>query len=194
MSAGNGVVAAIKDDHRELERMFDRLADRPDAALLAEMSALFLAHGKAEEAEVYPKMLERGGPDDKEEVFHGVEEHREAEELLRKLQGISPGGPGFKAALKKFVDAVSHHVEEEESEVLPALDRKMDAAESARAEKAFRAAEAAEKKRLSTTSGRDLDVMTKEELIAQANLKGLRATASSTKDELKTELRAALHP
>ncbi|WP_067825961.1 hemerythrin domain-containing protein [Actinomadura kijaniata] len=189
----NAVVAAIKNDHRTLERMFDQLRKNPDEKTLAEMSILFVAHGKAEEAEVYPKLAVKS-PEDKGDVFHGVEEHREAEEHLRALQAAEPGTEDFTARLEKFVESVDHHVEEEESSILPELNQALTEDEAARVAEAFHQAEEAEKTRLAATSGRDLDAMSKEELVAQAERQGLTGVSSRTKDELKTELHAALNP
>jgi hemerythrin superfamily protein len=194
MNAGErDVVTAIKDDHRTLERMFEQLSKNPDERLLAQMSTLFLAHGKAEEAQVYPKLAQEA-PEDKDEVFHGVKEHREAEKLLRDLQGEKPGTKAFEQALKKFVESVDHHVEEEESDLLPKLEEELTATESQRLAEAFHKAEEAETQRLEATSGRDLDVMLKEELLAQAELMGVEGAAGKSKDELKTELHRVLHP
>jgi hemerythrin superfamily protein len=115
------VVTLITKDHRELEKLFGRLkkerGKRPE--LLETMAAMFIAHSRAEEEKVYPAIAKEAG--EKQEVHHGVEEHKEAEGLLRRLQKTDPKSSDFDDRLAEFVDAVTHHVEEEEGEILPGL-------------------------------------------------------------------------
>ncbi|GAA3753981.1 hemerythrin superfamily protein [Spinactinospora alkalitolerans] len=114
-------ITLIKQDHRDMEEMFDRLSRNRDerSRLLPEMAARFLAHSRAEEQQVYPVVAREAG--ERKEVHHGAEEHHEAEAMLRRLQETDPGSAQFDDRLKEFVDAVKHHIEEEESEVLPGL-------------------------------------------------------------------------
>ncbi len=114
-------VTLILKDHRTMEELFDRLQSEPDQRprLLEEIEAILTAHSRAEEDEVYPAAAEAAG--EGPEVRHGTEEHQEAEELLRKLKDCDPKSREFDKRCKEFVDAVKHHVEEEESDVLPGL-------------------------------------------------------------------------
>src|SRR4051812_28747936 len=109
-------------DHRDIEMIFEKLKVQPEnrPALVAELAAKFVAHARAEEAEVYPE-LAKAAPSEAPEVHHGIEEHHEAEELLAKLMADDPDKPEFLVILQKMVAAVGHHVEEEESEILPSL-------------------------------------------------------------------------
>ncbi len=114
-------VTLIMKDHRTMEELFDRLQSEPDRRprLLEEIEAILTAHSRAEEDEVYPAAAEAAG--EGPEVRHGTEEHQEAEELLRKLKDCDPQGREFDRRCEEFVDAVKHHVEEEESDILPGL-------------------------------------------------------------------------
>jgi hemerythrin superfamily protein len=120
-------VDAITQDHRLMESLFEdcrtNKAARP--ALVAEIKARLSAHSAAEEEKVYPA-LAKAEPGEAEEVHHGVEEHREAEQLLARLEATDPDGPEFDKALRDFVAAVAHHVQEEESEILPSLEEAVD--------------------------------------------------------------------
>ncbi|WP_119729919.1 hemerythrin domain-containing protein [Thermomonospora amylolytica] len=117
------VITLITKDHRAMEKLFDRLASdrgrRPE--LVREMSAMLIAHSRAEEERVYPAIAEEAG--EKGEIEHSEEEHKEAEETLHRLEGIDPGGPDFDQCLEELVTAVKHHIEEEEGEILPALKK-----------------------------------------------------------------------
>jgi hemerythrin superfamily protein len=122
-------ITLIKNDHRILETLFGMLQDpqRDRPALVAEVEARLTAHSWAEEEKVYPALV-IAEPGEAPEVYHGVEEHHEATELLYKLKLADPTSADFDTALQKFVDAVKHHVEEEESEILPDLAEAVDRA------------------------------------------------------------------
>lgn len=116
------VVSIIKQDHRLMERLFERMRSEKErrAALVRECVARLSAHSWAEEERVYPAVI-HARPPEEGEVYHGVEEHHEATQLLHQLQQADPQSAQFDAVLEEFVAAVKHHVEEEESEILPAL-------------------------------------------------------------------------
>ncbi|MFI8521107.1 hemerythrin domain-containing protein [Streptomyces sp. NPDC085481] len=114
------VVAVILEDHRAMEDLFRRMrsieADR--ATALKEFSALLIAHGEAEEAEVYGALKRFRGVDD-EEVEHGTEEHAEGNKaLLALLEVEDVGSDEWDERLEDLVEAVSHHVDEEERTIL----------------------------------------------------------------------------
>ncbi|WP_079041786.1 hemerythrin domain-containing protein [Streptomyces aureus] len=114
------VVAVILEDHRAMEELFRRMrsveADR--ATALKEFSALLIAHGEAEEAEVYSALKRFRGVDD-EEVEHGTEEHAEGNKaLLALLEVEDVGSEEWDERLEELVEAVSHHVDEEERTIL----------------------------------------------------------------------------
>jgi hemerythrin superfamily protein len=122
-------VTLIKNDHRVMETLFEMLQDpnRDRPALVAEVAARLSAHAWAEEERVYPALL-KAEPGQEQEVYHGVEEHHEAETLLHKLLVTDPASAEFETVLEEFVGAVKHHVEEEESEILPDLAEAVDQA------------------------------------------------------------------
>lgn len=114
------VVALILKDHRTIEDLFRRMrsveADRADA--LAKLSALLIAHGEAEEAEVYGA-LKRFKDVDDAEVEHGAKEHAEGNEALLALLEVSEvGSDAWDGRLEDLVKAVSHHLDEEERTIL----------------------------------------------------------------------------
>jgi hemerythrin superfamily protein len=130
-------VTLIKNDHRLLEGLFERLATsmgdrRP---LVDEVIARLAAHARAEEWEVYPAIADID-PQEGAEVHPAFHEHAEAEHLLTKVRNLIES-PHFDQALTEFIAAVQHHVREEETEVLPALEHAVDSAMLARLGAAF---------------------------------------------------------
>lgn len=67
-----------------MEELFRRVrsVDADRATALKELARLLIAHGEAEEAEVYPA-LKRYQKIDSDEVDHGLEEHVEGHRALR---------------------------------------------------------------------------------------------------------------
>lgn len=121
-------VTLIMNDHRIMEQLFDRLraGDGDRKQLLDECAARLTAHSHAEEQKVYPALAEID-PAQREEVHHGADEHHEAERMLHDLQRMSPADGEFDDRLEDFINAVLHHVEEEENEILPVLRDALDA-------------------------------------------------------------------
>lgn len=114
------VVAMILKDHRTMEDLFRRMrsVESDRAAALAKFSALLIAHGEAEESEVYGA-LKRFKDVDNEEVEHGTEEHAEGNKaLLALLEVTEVGSDLWDSRLEELVKAVSHHLDEEERTIL----------------------------------------------------------------------------
>ncbi len=174
------VVDLILKDHRELERLFDVLLNEPDkrANLVPVMSTLLFAHSRAEEAEVYPAAREAGGEED---VEHSQKEHLEADQLAEKVAATDPDSDEFASVLRELVDAVKHHMEEEEETVLPGMRERIDETRREALGEAFLAA------REEHLGDQPADI-TKDQLEQQAANAGVSGAASMSKDELKNTL------
>ena len=114
------VVELILEDHRAFETLLRELRnDQNDRdALRGQLSALLVAHGEAEEAEVYPR-LERKDAISAEEAEHGEHEHAEGNEaLLALLECVGTDTQKFDDAVEKMTEALTHHLGEEEQTIL----------------------------------------------------------------------------
>ncbi|WP_433269276.1 hemerythrin domain-containing protein [Actinosynnema sp. CS-041913] len=114
------VVELILADHRRFEELFRQLRDRSTdrLALLGDLAALLVAHAEAEESEVYPALKQYRRVDD-EVVDHGAEEHAEGHQALLALMEVSdPESEEWESALEDLVEALNHHVDEEERTIL----------------------------------------------------------------------------
>lgn len=178
------VVDLIMQDHREVERLFDELENHPEKRplLTPVLCGLLVAHSRAEEAEVYPVAVKEAGETD--EVEHSQEEHAEAERLLAQLLDCDWDSPQYVKMLKKVVDAVSHHVEEEEKTVLPGMRKGLSAERRYQLGERFASSRA---EHLGELPGQ----ATREELLVQAKNLGLANAASMSKEQLKRELQKA---
>jgi hemerythrin superfamily protein len=179
---GTDVVDLIMQDHREVERLFEELKSHPEKRplLVPVLTSLLTAHSRAEEAEVYPVAIDEAG--ESEEVEHSQEEHAQAEQLLERLAEADPQSPAFDEILTEVVEAVTHHVEEEESTVLPGMREKLDQGRLEELGQAFAASRA---QHLGDQPGE----ASREELLIQAQNAGLTGVTSMTKEQLEKELK-----
>ena len=180
MTVQGDVVDLIMQDHREMERLFDELKSNPDKrpSLVPVMLTLLTAHERAEEAEVYPKAREAGGAED---VEHSQKEHLEADQLATDLSTADPGSPDFGEKLDKLVEAVRHHIEEEEQTVLPHMRERMEPEQLTRLAEAF----LTERKQHLGDQPEDIS---KSDLLQQAENIELSGASSMSKQELKRSL------
>lgn len=178
------VVDLIMQDHREVERLFRELKQNPDKRplLVPVLASVLTAHSRAEEAEVYPVAKKDAGED--EEIEHSQREHAEAEQLLAKLVSTNPATEEFDRVLNELVEAVTHHVEEEESTVLPGIRRRLDDQRRAELGKAFVASRAQH-------MGDQPGAASLRELRQQARNAGVSGAASMGKQELVEQLRSS---
>jgi hemerythrin superfamily protein len=175
------VVDLIMQDHREVEKLFDRMKAEPDQRpmLVPVVSALLIAHSRAEETEVYPVARNEAGIAD--EVEHSQEEHAEAEQLLQRLKTLDHNSADFQSTLEELMDAVTHHVEEEESSVLPKMRENLSEDRLTELKDAFIEVRAEH-------MGDEPGEATREELLQQARNAGVEGAAAKSKEELKRAL------
>ncbi|WP_336213377.1 hemerythrin domain-containing protein [Nonomuraea sp. LPB2021202275-12-8] len=177
------VITLITADHRKVEALFERLKNgKGDPAVtvsdtVSELHALLTAHARAEEDRVYPGI----------DAHHGVEEHKEAEVLLDALVRARPGTSEFREALHRLADAVSHHVEEEENELLPELARRAGPEKLQELGKAFRQRRDEELRAL-TTAQDPYTSATKAKLYEQAQKADIPGRSQMDKEELERAL------
>jgi len=117
----NDPMRILKADHREVEKLLKRLGDTEEGSerdqLTEELNTKLSAHMQIEESLVYPLVKSQVGEDDEEEAEI---EHSLAREALAKLTSMTDQ-PGFGAVVEMLAGGIGHHVEEEETQILPEL-------------------------------------------------------------------------
>jgi hemerythrin-like domain-containing protein len=119
-AAGGDVVEIIIADHRWFEEALRELRDVQSdrAAVLADLATVLIAHAEAEESKVYPA-LRRKDAIDADEVEHSEHEHDEGNEALLELMEVDDtGSEEFSSKLHELSEALTHHLDEEERDVL----------------------------------------------------------------------------
>lgn len=124
------LIEVILKDHREVEAAFVELEERtgdPQARkdLVDHVIAELVRHSVAEEQFMYPAARSRLSDGD-DIVDHELQEHAEAEEVMKRLEGLEPDDPQFEPLLKQLMDDIRHHISEEEGDLLPRLKAACD--------------------------------------------------------------------
>src|SRR5262245_66202253 len=95
----NDPMRILKADHREVEKLLDKLSDSEEGSereeMVNELVMKLRAHMEMEEKIVYPSVRQNVGAEDEEEA---EVEHRLAREGMQKLQTMVDV-PGFGAAV-----------------------------------------------------------------------------------------------
>lgn len=122
----NDPMRILKADHREVEQLLKKLADTDEGTerkrLAKEVAMKLSAHMDIEESIVYPPVGSEVGEEDREEAEI---EHRLARQGLDTMMSMVEQ-PGFGAAVQMLLGGITHHVEEEETQLLPELKDAME--------------------------------------------------------------------
>lgn len=125
--ADRDVIDVITQDHREVEQMFTRLepmlgTGQKDATeqLTESIIIELVRHAIAEEQYLYPTVRDvlPGGD---ELADRELAEHAEAEQIMKRLEKMSPDNVEFGTEVRALMAAIRQHVAEEEGELLPRL-------------------------------------------------------------------------
>ena len=124
----NSATALLKTQHRKVEAILKKLeGGRSEAQpLLDELARDLPAHMQIEQELFYPAVRKL----DEDMVLESFEEHAVAEIALKRLLTTASEDPTFKAKATVLKELIMHHVEEEEGELFPKVDKKMAAEEN----------------------------------------------------------------
>jgi len=124
-SGEQNAIQLLKADHREVEGMFsqfEKTNGMATKAKLAEQICLALkVHTQIEEEIFYPAA--RDALSDEEMVDEAVVEHAAAKDLIAEIEAMEPGEDLFDAKVKVLSEQIEHHVQEEEKEMFPKLQK-----------------------------------------------------------------------
>jgi hemerythrin-like domain-containing protein len=125
------IVDDVITDHREVEEVFVEIekgggGNKRD--LVEHVIVELVRHSVAEEQYLYP-VARRVLPDGDKIVDHELEEHAEAERVMKSLEETDPGDPDFDELTRQLIDSIRHHIEDEEKDLLPKLRDACDSTE-----------------------------------------------------------------
>jgi hemerythrin superfamily protein len=118
----------LEQDHRKVKILFREAKDANDPRKRKEVfdkiDTELEIHTHIEETVFYPAIEKRD--EFKEIVAEALEEHREAKTLLDELEDLEAEDDEFELKLEELIEAVEHHVEEEEGEMFPKIREVFD--------------------------------------------------------------------
>lgn len=124
-------ITLLENDHRTVEKLFaqyEKLGDGQTTqkkAIVHKLIHELSIHASIEEELLYPTA--RKAVKQKEDlVLESLEEHHLVKVTLSELQSMSPSNERYDAKVTVLKEAIEHHVEEEESDLFPALRKKLD--------------------------------------------------------------------
>jgi hemerythrin-like domain-containing protein len=124
--AQQDAIALLKQDHREVDDLFERFERAGDGAhrqkrkLVDQMIEALSRHASIEERVLYPWAREYIEDED-DAVLEALEEHHVVKWLLWELEDLDPRDERFDAKVAVMAENVRHHVKEEEEELFSDL-------------------------------------------------------------------------
>ena len=119
------VIELIESDHREVESLFAQFTQAGSKQLAMQICEELDAHASAEERVFYP-VVRNDVPEGRKLAGEGEEEHGEARQLIGRIKNTEDESH-LTELVTELEQAVSHHVHEEESEMLPNTRAALDA-------------------------------------------------------------------
>lgn len=111
----------LRDDHKKVKALFKEFEDAEDARtkkrIVDEACRELEVHTQLEEEVFYPALRRDGADDDM--MDEADEEHRVAKTLIEELKVMTPSDEYYDAKFTVLAENVKHHIDEEESEMLP---------------------------------------------------------------------------
>lgn len=135
------VVELIEKDHREVEELFSKFESTGDSSIALTICDELDRHTAGEENAVYP-VVAAEVPGGKRIANEAIDEHKEARQMIGRIRRTED--PAHVAELvSELKQAIEHHVEEEESELLPKTREALGADRLDEMGRAFEAAKGA---------------------------------------------------
>jgi hemerythrin superfamily protein len=120
LAARSAWLSKVLEHHKKIESLFAQAKGYSDGAsrrrAVKELGALLLGHSNAEEAVIYPLVLERSG---KLHAAMAYEEQAMTKIQMAKLERLDPMSQDWLDKLGHIESAVQQHVYQEESEWFP---------------------------------------------------------------------------
>jgi hemerythrin-like domain-containing protein len=118
------VVDILTTDHHEVIDLLQQIKISTDAEERRDLADTAISelvrHSVAEEMYVYPAM-KKYLPDGEQAVDHDVEEHKELEKTMKKLESVDAQSSDFTQLLADLENILRDHVRDEENEQFPQL-------------------------------------------------------------------------
>jgi hemerythrin superfamily protein len=126
--AGVDVVDVLISDHRDVTALIGEIWSVADPMIRRDLTDTAISelvrHAVAEEMYVYPAMRKYLA-DGEKAVEHDIEEHKELERTMKRLEAIDVLDTEFDAVLRRLETLLADHVQDEETEQFPELRQRV---------------------------------------------------------------------
>lgn len=123
-SSDQDVVDILTADHQAMLELIGEIKQATNTELRRDTADTVIAeivrHSVAEEMQLYPAMKEYL-PNGAEEVEHDIREHKELDEVMKRLEDVPADDGRFMQVLDELEAHLRHHVSDEEDEQFPKL-------------------------------------------------------------------------
>jgi hemerythrin-like domain-containing protein len=117
-------IELLEQQHRQVEELFSQIESSHDvdemADIFAELADAFLVHSHIEEEIFYPAVFAERT---EEELRQAVEEHLQVKRIIADMLDVDPSDEQWTAKCTVLLEDIQHHVEEEEGELFPLVQR-----------------------------------------------------------------------
>ena len=118
----------LKQDHQKVKGLFQDVRKSSDRGkqkeLFDKIDTELHIHTHIEETVFYPAIEEQEKL--KDMVAEALEEHQEAKMVLEELEELGADNHDFGSKLQQLMEAVEHHIDEEEGEMFPKIRQVFD--------------------------------------------------------------------
>jgi hemerythrin superfamily protein len=121
----------LKKDHRVVSGLIMALENTPTVSttmrksLFEQIHHQILVHSQAEEEVIYPVLRNLMAGDEEGKISEAYREHQIVKDLLYDMATMDAASDAFDSKLNQLKNNILHHVEEEESEMLPMMHGRM---------------------------------------------------------------------
>jgi hemerythrin superfamily protein len=120
-------IEMLKKEHRAVEELFEKFeaakSAGPRRKVFEQIADALAVHAAIEEKHFYPAVKAK----QTEDMLHeAVEEHLEIKRIIADLLALDASDETFEAKVTVLQEDVQHHVEEEEGELFPKVEKIFD--------------------------------------------------------------------
>ncbi|HBJ72891.1 MAG TPA: hemerythrin [Actinobacteria bacterium] len=110
-------IVMLKDEHKDLEKLFKQL-DKDDLSVIPAICSALTLHITVEEQVFYPEINKRTDVE-ADDIAEVLQEHHLLKVLVEEIRELTPEDIEYKAKAKVLTELARHHHEEEETELFP---------------------------------------------------------------------------
>jgi hemerythrin superfamily protein len=124
----NDAIKLLTEDHNKVKKLFkefEKLSKKNDEEgkeeLAVQICKELTVHAQLEEEIFYPAVRE--AIDDDELMNEAMIEHASAKDLIAQIQSMAASDPMYDAVVTVLSEYINHHVEEEQNEMFPKVQK-----------------------------------------------------------------------